>query len=142
MRTIETTVYNFDELSDSAKDNAKQKLLSEYFWADDAIESLKAFAHEIGVTIRDYSIDWGCAGRSSVRWQGTPTTRFIKEDLTGYCMDYELTRTFNKTHDVDEAIEEWLSACCKDYEHQFTDEYAADYFESNGYEFDENGNML
>lgn len=142
MRTIEVKVYKFDELSDNAKENAKRQLLSEYFWADAALESLKAFAREIGIEITNYSVDWDCVSRSSVFWRGKPTTRFIKEDLTGYCMDYELTKTFNKTHDVDDAIGEWLSACCKDYEYQFTDAYAADHFEANGYEFDEHGNLI
>ena len=123
-------------------EDAKYYLMSEYFYAEDAVESLKAFADEIGINIIDYSIDWSNSSHSYVRWEGTPSTQFIKEDLTGYCMDFELTRTFNKTRDVDECINEWLHACWADYAGQFDDDYVKEHCEANGYEFTETGDLI
>ncbi len=56
MRTKTINCYTFDELSDKAKDNVKYNLCTEYVWMHEAIESLKAFANEIGITITNYSI--------------------------------------------------------------------------------------
>ena len=142
MRTKTINCYTFDELSDEAKDNVKDNLCTEYVWMNEAIESLKAFADEIGVTITNYSIDAGCSAHSYIRWQGTPHSKFIPQSLTGYCMDYSLTKTWNKTRDVDECFEELLSDIQKDYEYQFEDEYVIEMCEANGYEFDEQGNLI
>ena len=142
MRTIEVNVFTYNELNEYAKQNARDQLVSEYFWSDDAINSLNAFADEIGITIDNYRIDWWSASHSTVHWRGTPSTKYIKEDLTGYCMDYPLTKTFNKTKDVDEAIYAWLRECCNDFEHQQTDEYMIEHCEANRYEFDEQGNLI
>lgn len=142
MRTKTINCYTFDELSDKAKDNVKYNLCTEYALMSEAIESLEAFADEIGITITNYSIDAGCSSHSYIRWRGTPHSRFIPQDLTGYYMDYSLTKTWNKTRDVDECFEELLSDIEKDYEYQFEDEYVIEMCEANGYEFDEQGNLI
>lgn len=142
MRTKTINCYTFNELSDKAKDNAKYNLCTEYVLMDDAIESLRAFAYEIGITITDYSIDAGCSGHSHIRWEGTPHSRFIKEELTGYCMDYSLTKTWNKTRDIDECFRKLVSDIQKDYEYQWEDEYVIEMCEANGYEFDEQGDLI
>lgn len=142
MRTIEVNVFTYNELSEDAKQNARDQLVSEYLWQHEAINSLKAFADEIGITIENYTIYWWYPSKSYIGWIGTPSTKYIKEDLTGYCMDYPLTKTFNKTKDVDEAINAWLEDCCNDFDHQQTDEYMIEHCEANGYEFDEQGNLI
>ncbi len=146
MRTKTINCYTFDELSDKAKDKAKDNvkytLCTEYVWMHDAIESLKAFANEIGITITNYSIDAGCSAHSYIRWEGTPHSRFIKEELTDYCMDYPLTKTWNKTRDIDECFGELLSDIQNDYEYQFEDEYVIEMCEANEYEFDEQGSLI
>lgn len=146
MRIIETKVYTFDELSDQAKEKAIDKLREmlsyEYFWANDALASLKAFADEIGIHITDYSIDWGCSGRSYIKYSGNHNGRFIKKDLTGYCMDYPLINEWNKTRDIDSAISSWLNDCEQDYLYQSSDEYVIDYIHSNQYEFTEDGEIV
>ena len=142
MRTKTINCYTFDELSDEAKDNVKYTLCTEYTWMSEAIESLKAFANEIGITITNYSIDAGCSASSYIRWEGTPHSRFIKESLTGYCMDYSLTKTWNNTRDIDECFRELLSDIQKDYEYQWEDEYVIEMCEANEYEFDDQGNLI
>lgn len=142
MRTKTINCYKFDELSDKAKENVKYTLCTEYVWMNEAIESLRAFAYEIGVTITNYSIDAGCSANSYIIWDGTPHSRFIKEELTGYCMDSPLTKTWNNTRDVDKCFEELLSNIQMDYESQFEDEYLIEMCEANEYEFDEQGKLI
>jgi hypothetical protein len=142
MRTKTINCYTFDELSDKAKENVKYTLCAEYTWGDDAIKSLESFANEIGITITNYSIDAGCSASSYILWEGTPHSRFIKEGLTGYCMDYSLTKTWNNTRDIDECFRELLSDIQKDYEYQWEDEYVIEMCEANEYEFDEQGNLI
>lgn len=145
MRMIETEVYTFDELSDDAKENAKIELVSEYFWSDDAIASLYAFADEIGIKIIDYRIDWSCAAISYVKWEwiiDEHKNDLSVEELTGYCMDYPLIDEWNKTKDVDGAIDAWVNDCQKDYEYQQSDEYIIEHCEANEYEFTKEGKLI
>tara|TARA_Y100001937_G_C7038534_1_gene293495 strand:- start:122 stop:556 length:435 start_codon:yes stop_codon:yes gene_type:complete len=144
MRTIEINVYEYEELNEKAKDKVRSNLSMDYCWGHDVLNSLRAFADEIGIDIIDYEIDWGCSARSFVKWRKNYNynTRFIKNDLTGYCFDYDLTNTWNKTRDVDECIEELLFAVEKDYEYQQTDEYLIDMCNANEYTFDEYGNFI
>lgn len=57
MRTIQTTVYTFDELEGEAQANAYGKWLEsfDYPWHSENIESLYAFTKLFGVGVRDYS---------------------------------------------------------------------------------------
>ena len=144
MRTIEVSVYRYDELNDKAQENVKHTLCTEYLDSYDAIETLKKFADEIGIKIFDYSIDWANANRSYVKWEKTHYyhTMFIKEDLYGTWMDYPLTKTWNKTKDVEECILEFLSEIEKDYWNQFEEEYVTDMCDANDYEFTEQGELI
>jgi hypothetical protein len=145
MRIIETEVYEFNELSEQAKENAKIELVSEYFWSDDAIASLYAFAEEIGIKITDYSIDWDNYANSIIDWEWIVDEHkdiIDKDDLTGYFMDFYLIETWNRNKDVDDAIYSWLYNCHQDYVFQFTDEYMIDHCEANEYEFTKEGTLI
>jgi hypothetical protein len=145
MRIIETEAYTFDELSDDAKEKAKIELVSEYFWSDDAIASLYAFADEIGIKITDYSIDFSGYSHNSISWEwiiDEHKNDLSVEELTGYCADYPLIDEWNKTKDVDGAIDAWVNDCQKDYEYQQSDEYMFEHCESNEYEFTKEGKLI
>jgi hypothetical protein len=145
MRIIETEVYEFHELSEQAKENAKIKLASEYFWSDEAIASLYAFAEEVGIKITNYSIDWDNYANSSIDWEWIVDEHkndLSVEELTGYIMDYPLIETWNRDKDVDYAIYSWLYNCHQDYIFQFTDEYMIDHCASNEYEFTKEGTLI
>lgn len=145
MRIIETEAYTFDELSDDAKEKAKIELVSEYFWSDDAMASLYAFADEIGIKIIDYTIDWSCSAISYVKWEwrlDEHKNDLSVEELTGYCMDFPLIDEWNKTKDVDGAIDAWVNDCQKDYEYQQSDEYMIEHCEANEYEFTKEGKLI
>lgn len=61
MKTIETTVYNFNELSDKAKEKAREwyrNTNQDYNWSDESLASLKALANHFGGELKDYSIEW------------------------------------------------------------------------------------
>jgi hypothetical protein len=114
MRTITTTVYNFSELSEDAKETAlqewtEQEAAQEYSWSQEAIESLKAGIEHFGCALASYSIDFANSAYSDIAvdtpWN-EPTEDEIKDmiesagsynpetlkglgdcKLTGYCMD-------------------------------------------------------
>jgi hypothetical protein len=144
MKTIEITAYSFSELSDNAKMRALTDYQSdcEYSWSYDAIKSLGAFMDAVGVTMTNYDIDWLCPSRSKVRYDGNPHGKFIKEDLTGAFSDYSLTTTWNKTRSIEDAVNEFLSEICNDYEYQLSEDGFIEYCDGNEIIFDENGNQL
>tara|TARA_R110001599_G_scaffold56915_1_gene156964 strand:+ start:44 stop:478 length:435 start_codon:yes stop_codon:yes gene_type:complete len=144
MKTIEVKCYEFDELSDQAKENAlsNYQMNAEYDWGDDAINSLKSFFNEIGLTIKDYSIDWLSPSHSEIEWDGKHNGRFVSEDFTGYGSDYSLSRSWNKNRDIRDAVWEFLIYCRDDYEYQISEEVYKELCEINEYYFDENGNLI
>lgn len=55
----EYKVYKYDELSDKAKESAFQTWCdgqTKWFWMDENIDSMKAFAKHFDITIKDYEI--------------------------------------------------------------------------------------
>jgi hypothetical protein len=146
MRIIETEVYTFDELSDDVKENVKIDLMSEYFYEAEAIDSLYAFAREIGVDIINYSIDWANVWNCDIKWRWSNLDIYkndlTTDSLTGYCMDIPLIDEWNRTKDVDDSIDKWIRECNEDYEHQFSDEYVSEHCEANEYEFTKDGKLV
>lgn len=118
MRTVEIKVYRFDELSEKAKDKAKQSYMElwGYSWQDDAIASLKALAEAFGAKLRDYEIDFFNVSHSCANFDApTLSRREIKKilaglgtydpktlrghgdcKLTGYCMDEDALDGFRR----------------------------------------------
>lgn len=173
MRTITTTknIYTFEELTPEAKENAAMKLNEEYFWASEAIESLKEFAKYFGSSLKNYSIDWSGSSYSSARFSErdmepeeiesrlmnagsfNPDTFKGNGDckLTGVCTDESCLDGFRIAwmkgeRDLGELLkagfETWLDDCQKDYTDQCSIERTAEHCEANGYEFDEDGNLI
>ena len=60
MRKISVPIYKFSELSDKAKQKAKDDYAAifGYNWSEEALESLKALASHFDGSLKDYSIDW------------------------------------------------------------------------------------
>lgn len=115
-RTITRTVYTFDELSDSAKETARQWYREglDYSFAEDNVDSLKKWAEWMGVDITDYSLAGSDNRNNQVRWDINSrqfdglrgvrlwkylNNQFIMPDLsgncpfTGYCFDESLLDT-------------------------------------------------
>lgn len=158
MRTIETTIYTFDELSDKAKERAIQKIrgISEYPWFSECLDSLRAFCDEFSVRVTDYTLS-DCY-RASIstdvtprHFRGVKLASFDREAMpTGFCFDYELRYAFHdefkKTGDAyyafESAIDAFLLAVKKDIEWSFSDECITENIEINGYEFTEDGDLV
>ena len=144
MKTITIDVYQFSELTPSAKTRALSHYQAdcEYPWTNEAINSLKAFCDAIGITLTHYDIDWLCPARTSIKTKGTATNQDIPEDLTGVFSDYPLTKNWNYSKSVSYSIECFLKEICDDYEHVLSEEYFADHCDINEYSFDINGNQI
>ena len=156
MRTIEKTIFTFDELSESAKERAREwyRRGLEYPWFNEARDSLRAFCDEFGVEVLDYSIG---DHRYYVRTNAVPNTfrglklsQFDREAMpTGFCFDCDLRYTFadewkrtgNPRFAFGAALDAFCEAVMRDVDYQFSDEAVDESILANGYEFDENGGL-
>lgn len=71
MREITVKVYDFNELSAEAKEKAVENYrqgITEFWWADEALASLKAFAEHFGSKLQNWEIDFWNNSRSWVRF--------------------------------------------------------------------------
>ena len=60
MRTVRTKVYQFSELSKDAQQKAVEDnaIYAEYFFADDAINSLREFAKHFNCEVKNYEFEF------------------------------------------------------------------------------------
>lgn len=155
MRTETINIYTFDELSDAAKEKARDwyKDGMEYFWMDESLESIKAFCDGYGVTIKDYSIgpferSWMTTDAENANFRGVKLRDVPRDDMpTGYFLDCALWQTFHdefkRTGDAlrafNEAIDAAVAEIVADMEYQYTDESVDENILINEYEFLKNG---
>lgn len=155
MRTItkEIELYQYAELSDAAKERAKEWLNSAgHAWGDDSIVSLQAFAAQFGAKVTSWS--YGAFDVANISTDAEPANfrgftlrqaRALPEFPTGYCLDHTLReafiREFERTGDALSAFEDamdaginWMRA---DWERQYSDEY----MQEAGYEFTADGRI-
>jgi len=158
MRTVETTIYTFDELSDEAKERAisQHRQCVEYPWFSECLDSLKTFCSEFGVKVTDYTLS-DCY-RASISTDATPKhfrgvklSGFDRETMpTGFCFDCDLRYTFHdefkKTGDAfyafNDALQTFLISVRKDIEWNYSDEAITELLEINNYEFTEEGDIV
>jgi hypothetical protein len=156
MRTETIRIYKFNELSDTAKENAREwyKQDMDYPWFDESMGSIHAFCGHFNVAIKDWAI-----GAFSPSWIRTDAEnshfRGVKlRDInpvympTGYCLDCTLWHTFHgqfkrtgdALHAFKDALDAAVSEIVDDAEYQYTEEAVADVL-INGYEFLEDGTV-
>jgi hypothetical protein len=110
MRTKTIKVYKFSELSEKAKERAKQDHAAAmgFSWGDEYLDSIKALAKHFGGTLKSWEVDWfdsvpcspptfempemGAAEiKARLKQLGTYNKRTGKGDgeckLTGFCAD-------------------------------------------------------
>ena len=159
MRTIEQTIYTFEELpTDAAKEKARDWLRNagDYVWADESRQSVEAFCNHFGVTLRAWSvgvynpIDY-TTDASNEHFRGCKLKDFDREYMpTGYCLDCALWLTFfdefKRTGDAkgafDTAMYTGFKAWRADMEWQTSDEYIDECMTINEYEFNEDGEIF
>lgn len=156
MRTETINIYTFDELSDEAKEKARDWYRDgmEYFWWNESLESIKAFCDGYGVTVKDYSVgpferSWITTDASNENFRGVKLRDVPRDDTpTGYCLDCstlwqtfhnEFKRTGDALRAFNEAIDAALAEIVADMEYQYTDESVDEHILINEYEFLENG---
>ena len=157
MRVIEQTIYQFNELSDKAKETARESFrdLGNH-WQDESRQSIEAFCSAFNVSLLDYSVGAYCSfgyktDASNASFRGKRLSQFNRNHSpTGYCLDNALWTTF---HDVfkttgdakcafNEALDAGFKSWREDMKYQTTDEYIEESILANGYEFYENGKMF
>lgn len=156
METVQIEVFTFDELSERAKETARQWWCSDcepLAWSDESLGSIKDFCEHFGVTLKDWDVrPYGCPSYSTNaenrHFRGLRLSQVDKNAMpTGYCLDTTLWVTFydhfEKTGDAKgafdaalwEAFKEWRN----DMEYQLSDECVDDLLIVNGYTFTEDG---
>lgn len=159
MRLATYEVFKFNELSAEAKEKAREWYREgfEYFWWDEALSSIKAFAKEFGAKVTDWSISpYGYsfvktdADHSNFRGRNLKNIPDREHFLTGYCLDNTLMYTFHdeiNAHKGDmyaaylEAIEEAIRDIIRDVEYQYSDEAVDETINCNEFEFYADGTL-
>jgi hypothetical protein len=157
MRTIELEVLTFEELTDSAKDNARDWFRegNDYFWWKDSLKSIEAFCSEFNVSIKDYrvgtcSYSYMDTNASNDHFRGRKLSEFTQDhNPTGYCLDITLWETFCDTWKetgsalkaFNEAIDAGIKDIVRDMEYQDSNESIDEMLIVNQYEFYPNGKI-
>jgi len=161
MKTITINVYSFDELTDKAKEKARDEYRNKrynysYSGSEENYDSLKAFCEYFEVNIKDYSISpysysYVNTDVKNQNFRGLKLNQVNPDYMpTGYSMDYPLWATFynvfketsNALQAFNDAVDQWIKDVNSDYEYQDSDEYIDEIMTINDYEFDENGVIL
>lgn len=152
MRTIETIVYTFRELSDESKENAREwarNISDLYAWSEDSKASIEAFIDYFGAKLKDwcigpwlpldYKIEY-----DNANFRGRKLREFNPDYMpTGYCLDCALWQTFhaefkrtgNAKGAFDSAVHEGFKEWRQDWEYAYSDESIDDFLIANEYEF-------
>jgi len=158
MKTVELNIYSFDELSDAAKDAARQwyRETIDFGWDSESIDSIKTFCNHYGVRLTNWSIGAHCPYSYDIDYPPSTFRGLKLKDVdrnampTGYCLDCALWFTFYDTFKatgcaskafeaaIDQAFKDWRA----DMESQLEDQYADEYLIANDYQFTENGTIF
>lgn len=157
MRTIELEVMKFEELSDSAKENARDwfRQGNEYTWFSDAFKSIDTFCSEFNVRVKNYQIGtWRPSfietDATNENFRRRTLLEFNREhNPTGYCLDLTIWQTFYDTWKktgsafiaFNEAIDEGVRDIVRDMEYLDSDESVDEMLIVNEYEFYPNGKI-
>lgn len=158
METVQINVFTFDELSEEAKETARQwwRLDCEPLaWSDESLGSIKDFCEHFGVILKDWSVGpYECPSYSTDaenrHFRGLRLSQVDRDAMpTGYCLDATLWITFydhfKKTGDAkgafDAALWEAFKAWRDDMEWQLSNECVDDCLIANGYRFEESGKI-
>jgi len=157
MRIKQTEVFTFSELSDSAKEKARdwwrEVSAGVCSWSAESLDSIEKFCDEFGVTLTDYSVcPWSSpdyeTDADNSHFRGRKLRAFSRDALpTGYCLDCTLYQTFfdefkrtgDAKHAFDSALHAGFIAWRDDMGSQNEDEYIDDCLIANEYEFDSDG---
>ncbi len=151
---IETPVYNFNDLDDDAKAEARnwwREGALDYEWWDSTFED----AETLGLKITGFELDRGRHATGQLTKYVGDVIRLIMENHGKDCETYKTALEYqsavveaeNHDNDTDEIEDEFLKSILEDYsimlqheyEYQLSDEVADDMITANGYTFTETG---
>lgn len=153
MKTIKTKVYTFDELSDDAKEVARNwchEFVADYDWWDAIYEDAKT----IGLKLTSFNLDRNrhATGQllenteivaiNILKNHGTMTDTYKLAD--SFLHDFKKAKTEEEREQLSEEfernlLEEYSIILQKEYEYMYSDEYVDEIIKANDYTFLENG---
>lgn len=155
METVQIDIFAFDELSEDAKEKAREWWRSgmDFAWSEESRASVEAFCDHFGVRLIDWSVQpYGQVDYSTDaenrHFRGVRLSQIDRDAMpTGYCLDATLWITFydhfKKTGDAkgafDAALWEAFKAWRDDMEWQLSDECVDETICANEYRFTESG---
>ena len=157
MKVLTINTYRFDELSDNAKDEAREwyREGQEIVWGDEWIESLNVFCKHFDVKLNNWSYSlYDCP---TIDYTVSNPDELFENTVdlsgncpfTGYCGDESLLDPLRKDTEgkdrqtvIDECIDSWVDDLYSDIKHQLSDEYIDENIVINEYDFDINGNRI
>ena len=158
MRTIQIDLYQFEDLSDDAKERAREwfRECIDFYFSDEYLGSIHTFCAHFGASLKEWSIGPWCPLEYIVEsdnacFRGKKLKDFNPEYMpTGFCVDCDLWGTFyrvfkrpgNAKGAFGEAIEAGFKAWRDDWESQYDDGQVDDNIIANGFEFTENGERV
>jgi hypothetical protein len=164
MKTKTINLYQFSELSESAKQKAIENLwdvnVSEDWWLQTYED-----AEEIKLKIKEFDIDRASYVKAEFMISAPETAELIKIGHGKECETHKTSTTFLNAlneltskhsdindvseEDIEELEDEFLKSLCEDYRIMLTQNYEyytskeaiIETIEANEYDFDENGNL-
>ena len=159
MKQITINAYSFNELSDKAKDKARDYYYQNigYYWGDEHLEGVKRFLELFNIRLVNWAYDeYRCDFMTDIndcKFQGFSKKRvnaLIKSFNVSYCADETLVMAFNESYSehgsiklaIEEALRQSEIDLKNDIAHHYTDESMADFFEANDYFFTQGGKII
>jgi len=154
MEVVELQIFQFHELDDQAKRNARDwyRTNSEYPWFDEAKQSLNAFCDHFNVTLRDWNLGdvtgYVKTNAEQSHFRGIKLSKQDRDAMpTGLWLDCELFAhfydEFKRTGDAkgafDDALHNFVRAVSRDVEYYYSDESADENMETNMWTFTAEG---
>lgn len=155
MHTETITIYSYSELSEEAKTTAYKAWEPDYAFEADNRRTLEAFCTAFGIEVTEYVYNSYC---HSFRWRAKnegdeeitdneyirhclslfePTGFYLDDVILGPAKQPTEGKVFGNV--IEECLEAFFSACCEDVKYTQSQEYFAEFAESNEFEFYENG---
>lgn len=159
MRTIETKVFLFNELSDEAKEKAREWFRTGddlFHWSGEYIDSINTFCEHFRVKLTDWSVEpFGYfnfkTDADNSHFRGLKLKSVNPDHCpTGFCADVTLWSTFyevfktkgNALHAFNEALYECFKEWRDDWEYHYSNESIDNNIRLNEYEFLESGRIV
>lgn len=159
MKTMTINVYSFDELSDKAKNHARNEYRKkgyDYAWCSENLDSLKVFCNHFNVNVKDYELSthrhsWVKTDATSQKFRSLKLKTIDRDYMpTGYCMDCSLWMTFydvfkltgNALQAFNDAIDQFIKDTVSEMEHQESDEYIDEVLSMYDSEFNQKGEHI